>query len=117
MVCDKCGVKVALRSTRRTRFGHIELTTDLQHPFDAETALSCFPVIPADFIASLAGRRLQALYDELIESNTNHKHFQVVETATAIVECLTPVVVTFHNWGVSPECNTLARGMALQSRP
>jgi DNA-directed RNA polymerase beta' subunit len=116
MICDMCGVKVAPNSTRSTRFGHIEFTTDVQHPFDSETVLSCFPVLPADFIQSSGGQRLQALFDQLIESNMNGNHDHVVETTTEIVEWLTPVVVTLHNWNVFPARNTLARGIALEPR-
>jgi len=61
MICDMCGVKVAPKSLRSIRFGHIDFTTDLRHPFDSDTKLSCFPVIPADFLQSAGGDPLQRL--------------------------------------------------------
>jgi len=116
MICDMCGVKIAPKSIRSTRFGHIEFTTDVRHPFDSETMLSCFPVVPADFIQSSGGQRLQVLYDQLIESNIDDNHDHVVETANGIVEWLTAVVATLHNWNIVPARNTLARGIALEAR-
>jgi hypothetical protein len=114
MICDMCGVKVATKSIRSTRFGHIGLAKDLQHPFDTGTMLSCFPVVPADFMQSTGGERLQALYDELIGSNVNDDRDHLIATMTGIVEWLTPVVVMLHNWNVFPARNILARGIALE---
>jgi hypothetical protein len=116
MICDSCGVRVAHKSIRSTRFGHIELTNPVQHPFDTKTMLSCFPVIPGDYIQSPGGEQLQALYDDMIESNANDDHDRLVETLAAIVEWLTPIVLVMDQWNVSPVRNTLARGMALEPR-
>ncbi|MBM4090861.1 MAG: hypothetical protein FJ276_15770 [Planctomycetes bacterium] len=116
MICDDCGVRIAPKSTRSNRFAHIEIATTVEHPLDPETTLSCFPVVPADFLESPSGQRLQTLYDRLIESNMKGRYQEVSETAAAIVQWLTPAVVVLHNWGVFPARNTLARGIALTVR-
>lgn len=116
MICDMCGVKVATKSIRSTRFAHIDLTIDVQHPLDPEAILSCFPVVPADFLESPVGEQLQGLYDQLIETNARGNPDDVSKTANGIVEWLTPVVVTLQNWNIQPACNTLAHGIALEAR-
>ena len=116
MICDRCGVKITTRSSRSTRLGHIDFTSAVQHPLDAETEILCFPVVPADFIESIGGRQLPELYEELIESNQQNDVRHLSQIASAIVELLTPVVVMLHAWNISPACKTLAHGIGLESR-
>ena len=99
--------------TRSTRLGHIDFTSAVQHPLDAETELLCFPVVPADVVESTGGRQLPELYEELIESNQQNDVRHVSQTASAIVDLLTPVVVMLHAWNISPACNTLAHGIGV----
>ena len=116
MICDRCGVKVTYSSARSERFGHIEFTTDVPHPFDTEVMMTCFPIVPADFMQSEAGKPLQTLYDQLIASNNDDKPRDVFATTVGIVELLTPVVVILHNWSLHTTRDQLARGIALLPR-
>lgn len=79
--------------------------------------LSCFPVVPADFLESPGGERLQEFYDKLIESNSNGNLDEIGETVNGIVAWLLPVVVTLQNWSIQPAAKTLARGIALEVVP
>jgi hypothetical protein len=116
MVCDICGVKVTSKRSRSTRFGHIDFFIDIAHPLSPEMRLSCFPVVPADFIQSPGGQRLQALYDQLIEGNLRRNYDDLAISTNTIVECLTPLVVMLNNWSIVTPRDTLARGIALEVR-
>lgn len=49
-------------------------------------------------------------------SNANDDRDRLAETATQIVDWLTPVVLTLHNWNVFSSRNTLAHGIGLETR-
>lgn len=113
LVCDICGVKTASTSIRFARFGHIDFPDVIRHPFDPETMLSCFPIMPAEFLNSASGQRLQELYEQLVESSIGHNKDQLVRLTTAIVELLTPTVILLHNWNIVSARDTFASGIAL----
>jgi hypothetical protein len=109
MICDWCGVKVTSPVARRERFGHIELTAEVRHPLSGGAdILAAFPVLPAAYVASLAGETLVGLYEELIECAPG-------PTLDRLVETLLPVAQMAHEWDLT-EATVLARGLALEQR-
>lgn len=112
MICDRCGVKIALKTVRRSRFGHVEFPESVPHPFSSNTALDCFPVIPGAFLESRRGRELLQIYDKLVEVAGSRPASQIAERVGALTDFLIPVATIVDDWGL--ECaETLARGLAL----
>jgi hypothetical protein len=109
MICDWCGVKVTMPAVRRERFGHIELREPVAHPLgDGGPALAAFPVLPAAFVASPAGRPLAALCEELIGADGA----EGARLLRRLVEVISPTAEMAVAWGLS-EGPLLARGLAL----
>jgi hypothetical protein len=114
MICDVCGVKITTADSRRTRFAHIELPLPAQHPFGRPTdELQAFPVIPATFIASIAGGRLADAYDSLVTASICQSQSAIRDAVNQIIEVLLPITIEAHAWNLQ-EAETLARGLALQ---
>ncbi len=115
MICDRCGVKIAPNAIRASRFGHVDFSAPITHPFAADTELQCFPVLPILFIESPGGQQLPALYDQLIDTAKNQAITRIHETITSIIDQLIPVAATAHNWRLAA-ARTLARGLALKHK-
>lgn len=74
VVCDKCGVLVTETSVRERRFGHIDLSLPLMHPWSGATieALLVLPAGLREVAAERIGKApkgLNALYAELLKRN------------------------------------------------
>jgi hypothetical protein len=114
MVCDMCGVKIASKNLRNQRFGHVDFTEPLVHPFDTSCRLTCFPVLPANYFESPAGSALQELYDRLIMSIQTGNPRLREEVVCSIIGVLTPIAQMAYNWSL-PSVNTISRGLALET--
>jgi hypothetical protein len=115
-ICDRCGVKLASAEIRRSRFGHVDLTTPTQHLLGrAGETIEAFPIIPAAFFESLHGERLPDLYDDLIRANGSKDAARVATVIDRIARLLVPILVESHNWNLQ-ETDIFARGLALISR-
>lgn len=112
MICDRCGFKVAPRACRASRFGHIEFSVPIPHPFADDKELECFPVVPAALWASPGGRQLPDLYDRLVASTTRQLPADIEKLVAEIVNELIPIVVLAHEWRLADSA-ILARGLAL----
>jgi hypothetical protein len=108
-------LKIASNTIRGSRFGHIEFAAPIGHPFAPNNKLECFPVLPILFIESPGGHRLPALYDQLIDSAKNAAKTHIHKTINSIIDQLTPVVITTHQWRLAT-ARTLARGLALKHK-
>ena len=115
MICDRCGVKVAPNSIRGSRFAHIDFPAPITHPFDSDTELQCFPVLPRLFSESPGGHRLPALYDQLVDAANNQATQRIHGTIASIVDQLIPVAIMAHNWRLAG-ARIVARGLALKHK-
>jgi hypothetical protein len=115
MVCDRCGVKVTTRSARRRRFGHIELSVPIAHPYGGSlNSLDVFPVLPAAFRESPDGKDLIDVYDRLARSNLSGSEAAIKEDISQLVGLLFPVLGIADSWGLQ-EAELIAFGMGLKS--
>jgi hypothetical protein len=112
MICDRCGVKLALKSSRATRFGHIELPDPIPHPFSSDQMLECFPVVPALLMQSPGGKGLPDLYDRLIVAAERKPSTRWAEIIKTIISELLPIAVLLHQWQLDSAI-VLTRGLAL----
>ena len=116
LICDQCGVKITSADVRRRRFGHIELTVTVPHPFAEHShRLAAFPVLPAEFLTSLAGEPLADIYEGLLEVSASGDETKCVEVLERLVEALLPVAQIALEWGLA-EGPVFARALALQLR-
>ncbi len=114
MICDRCGVKVTSPSARRERFGHIELGREFRHPLGgASDLILAFPVLPAVFVESPAGKRLADLYEALIEAGGSSSFPRAGDCLSDLVAIVLPIVIMAHDWGLA-DTYTFARGIALE---
>ncbi|HUG71226.1 MAG TPA: hypothetical protein VMM76_25980 [Pirellulaceae bacterium] len=58
---------------------------------------------------------MPALYDQLIDVAKNEAKTHIDETITSIIDQLTPVAITAHQWRLAA-AQTLARGLALKHK-
>jgi DNA-directed RNA polymerase beta' subunit len=115
MICDRCGVKIAPATVRGSRFAHVEFPEPVLHPFDPETQLHCFPILPILFAQSPSGSGLLKLYDQLIEAANRATSEKIEQSIGSILDFLTPVVITLHDWRIA-DAQTLARGLAIERK-
>lgn len=115
MICDRCGVKLALKSSRATRFGHIELPNSIPHPFSDDQMLECFPVVPALLMQSPGGEGLPDLYDRLIVAAERKPSTHWAEIIKSIMSELLPIAVLLHQWQLDSAI-VLTRGLALERK-
>lgn len=113
MICDRCGVKVTAITSRRQRFGHIDLPEPIVHPLgQAEQRIGAIPVLPAAIVESTAGEKLGAIYDDLAKASYSEPPNRFADSFERLVSLLLPVVLITHEWNLQ-ESEILARGMAL----
>jgi len=115
MICDRCGVKVALKSSRASRFGHIEFPDPIFHPFSRDQMLECFPVVPALLMQSPGGSGLPDLYDRLIVAAERKPSTHWTEIIKTIISELLPIAVLLHQWQLDSAI-VLTRGLALERK-
>lgn len=113
MICDICGVKVASTAVRTSRFGHIEFSAVIPHPFSPELELSCWPVLPLGVTESPGAQPLLELYDKLIEASATHSEVENRRAVLSIMDHLVPSTLTVVAWGIAA-ADSLAQGMALK---
>jgi len=125
MICDLCGVKVTSLVVRRQRFGHINLSAAVVHPFGTkgETLVSV-PVMPAVFWQAKPGEPLAQIYDELTfhsvdapaadKLNQRNGH-AVGPLLEQLMEVLLPVASFAVDWKLA-DADTFAHGLALERR-
>lgn len=115
-VCDVCRVKLAGPAGRKERFAHVELGQEIAHPLDAGGArLSVWPVIPAAYFCSQAGKPLIDLYQALVTAATAEDLLFIRSAVWKICDFLLPVVCNAVDWSLF-DAATLARGLALEPR-
>ncbi len=113
MICDHCGVKITTTDARRTRFGHINLSVAIAHPFGTpSTILEALPILPAAFWESPRGGDLAALYEDLVRANKREIGRQILGAFQQVLQLLTPVAVTARAWDLR-ESSILTQGLAL----
>jgi hypothetical protein len=116
MICDVCGVKLTSPAVRRSRFGHIDLLSDIQHPLASDPhPLSALPVLPADFVSSPAGASLADLYEDLVRLVALNRSEMAAGVFSQLVQMLLPAVQLAAEWRLVEE-PVLARGLALEPR-
>jgi hypothetical protein len=116
MICDRCGVKVTTPDARHRRFGHIEMTSSLEHPLGKKgESLSTIPVLPAAFFESSGGKALAGLYDELILAVLGGSVEELRVGWNRLVELLLPLLTTAQKWDLQ-EASVIARGLAMKLR-
>jgi hypothetical protein len=112
MICDRCGVKVAPRSVRRQRFGHIDLPAGIVHPLSDAHELHSVPVLPAAVWESTAGEGLPALYEVILQACHAGRVEQAAGAYTRVAELLMPVFVATCRWDLA-DAPLLGQGLAL----
>lgn len=118
MQCPICRVTVGLKRARRYRFGHVNLTAPVAHPFivDAEP-LDVVPVIPAVHWESNAGEPLAQAYEELLRLSLIRASIDdLVGAYQVIIAHIDPLFERQVDRDAE-EANRLARGMALTPPP
>lgn len=115
MICDRCGVKVGLKSSRATRFGRIELPDPILHPFSSNQMLECFPVVPALLMQSPGGKELPDLYDRLIVAAERKPSAHWTQIIKTIISELLPLAVVLHHWQLDSAI-VLTRGLAIERK-
>ena len=115
MICDRCGVKVALKACRATRFGHIEFRSPMEHPLSRDLLLHCFPVMPGQILQSPAGALLADAYDQLVVAANRHCVKEITNAANDIIAALAPVAVLLHRWHLEGAI-LFAYGLALTQK-
>ena len=114
MVCDRCGVRIGTEKARWLRFGHINLTHPIPHPFFADAQpLEAVPVLPAAYWDQYGRERLSDAYEELV-------HLVLIEcTAEDLTGSYGVIIANIealleHLFDHETEkLDTLARGLAL----
>ncbi len=115
-ICDRCGTKVTTSRSRRIRFGHIDLPSPVRHPLgDACVPIEAFPVMPAAFRESPAGRVLDPLYESVLHHLSPFDAEAVTAFLGSISDVLLPIIQDSMRWNLD-EANLLARGGALVPR-
>jgi hypothetical protein len=88
----------------------------MRHPLgDACVVIEAFPVMPAVFRESPAGRALDALYENLLRHITPFDAEAVPAVLGLIADVLLPIVQDSMKWNLK-EANLLACGAALVPR-
>jgi hypothetical protein len=114
IICHKCGVKVGPRSLRGRRFAHMNLKSEVPHPFFGEVAkLEVLPIVPADLWESAAGEPLARLYDELVECNERGSVQDLARQYERVCTLLLEPLTYARNWGLEEAATRFACGMAL----
>ena len=110
-VCDICGVKIASRHDRRTRFGHINLSVPITHDVCGGTErIDAFPVLPARLTESAGGSGLNSLYEKMLRGSNNLNAISVREAYHEICALVGPIVTVAVEWMLQ-EAPVLARGL------
>lgn len=116
LICDRCGVKVTSRATRRERFGHIELQAAVPHPLgNGAGLLAVVPVLPAAFLQSSGGLNVARTYDDVLSAVRVADSRAIIAGLDALIEELLPVLRMACEWDLQ-DAGTLARGLALERR-
>ena len=116
MICDVCGVKLTSPAVRRSRFCHIDLPSDIQHPLASDPhPLSALPVLPADLVSSPAGASLADLYEDLVRLVALNRTEMAAGVFGQLAHILLPAVQLAAEWRLAEE-PVLARGLALEPR-
>ena len=118
MQCPICRVTVGLCRARRFRFGHINLTTAIPHPFIADAEpLDAIPVVPAIHWETHAGEPLAKAYERLLRLSlilaSREDLMGAYGTIIAHVDRLFERQVDRD----PEEADRMARGMALRPPP
>ena len=107
MICDLCGVKITGANERRIRFGHLEFSQEISHPFSPSAKMGCFPVIPIEYLTSFSGFQLCEMYESLLVEPTS---------LPRLIEWLTPVASNSIQWNtVDRDMFTRGIGLAPQN--
>ena len=107
LTCDLCGVKITGANERRTRFGHLEFSREINHPFSPSVKMGCFPVIPIEYLISFSGFQLCEMYELLLVEPTS---------LPRLIEWLTPVASNSIQWNtVDRDMFTRGIGLAPQN--
>lgn len=97
IICDRCGVKIGdAPERRRSRFGHIQLTTPISHPLDKFSMIDVIPVIPIAFRTDTEELDLDFLYSRVLHANALRHENSRSELEQAY-QCL-----LFNEWSVEP---------------
>ena len=113
MFCVRCVVYVADPEIRRYRFGHIDFPDSIPHPYSEDDLIDGLPVIPATLFTSVAGRRLQNYYDELIVAARGKSNVNTIShAARTICDHLLPMATATFQWEL-PIADTFIRGLGL----
>jgi hypothetical protein len=117
-ICPICNVKAMWKAGRRFRFGHINLSTSIPHPFfsDAEP-LDAVPVAPAVYWESKERRPLADAYEELLHQALIEAQAEAISGAFSVV--LDQLKQRYeHAPAWDPyEIQRIARGMVLVPNP
>jgi DNA-directed RNA polymerase beta' subunit len=115
VVCNICGVKVVSKTSRTIRFGHINLTAKIPHPFFADTEpLNAVPVVPACFWEKVHGEPLANAYEELLRCSLSNLSAEDIMGAYGRIIAL--MEQRYEAEGDPEMAVKLARGMALKER-
>jgi len=116
MICDRCGVKIASSTIRRSRFGHIDLPTAIPHPLAAVSfGVSALPVLPAAFVESARGAKLTDLYEEVLRACGSPGADAIASAVARVFEAIYPIAVEAHGCNLQ-DASTLLHGLALIER-
>lgn len=116
IICDRCGCKVTTKDERRRRFAHVNLEVALAHPMgEFPGMVEAWPVLPAAFFESSAGRELAEAYDALVSANNASSPSELATAAAGLSRILLPPAVEALRWNLQ-EAETLLCGMCLVRR-
>ena len=113
VVCNLCGVKVVSKVARTIRFGHINLTARIPHPFFADTEpLDAVPIVPACFWESVYGEPLAAAYEEVLRCSLSK--LSVEDVMGAYGRVIAHLEKLYEDESDTEVADRLARGMAIK---
>lgn len=114
LVCDRCGVRVGMEKARWLRFGHINLTHPIPHPFYADAQpLEAVPVLPAEYWDRLGRERLSDAYEELVHLVLIDSAAEDLTGAYGVVIANVEALLEFLLDHETEQMDTLAKGLAL----
>jgi hypothetical protein len=115
-VCDVCQTPIILSSSRRVRFGHINLGQAIPHVLCGEKAvIEAFPVLPAATRDSLDGSSLNPLYEDMIDAVQRHDEGGLIQAYERIVDRLAGILEAVVRWNLE-DAPLLAKGIGLISK-
>jgi hypothetical protein len=110
-VCDVCGVKITSRLSRRTRFGHIELSVAMTHDVCGGVGrIDAFPVLPGHYRNSARGRSLDSLYEQMLSASNSRDADSMYAAYSGICTTLGSPIMLAAEWGLG-DIDVLVRGI------